>query len=512
MLSFFRKYHKWIGIIASFFLLLFALSGILLNHRETISPIDVSRTWLPEVYRYSNWNNASLKGSLRLSPDSILIYGNIGIWLTDSSWSKFEDFNTGFPKGIDNRKISKLVLFKDKTLVAGTQFGLFHYDKSVKAWSRTNLPVRDPNVTDLLQVQDSLLILTRSELLVSKDLSAITPYSLPPPEDFDNKIGLFKTLWVIHSGEIYGLAGKLLVDLVALIFIFLMITGLILFLKKNKLRSKGNTANTKNRVRKNIRWNLKWHNKVGWITAIVLILTTCTGMFLRPPLLALIGYAKVGKIPYTSLDTPNPWYDILRRISYIPEKDLFILASSEGFYYSDDQFKTKMKKFTNQPPASIMGVTVFERYNEDFMLVGSFEGLFAWDFEEGTLIDYISRTPYQPTSRRGSPVGEFKISGYSKDYNGEETAFDYGSGAIKLQGKKPFIGMPDNILQSTPMPLWNLALEVHTARIYQPLIGNFYILVVPLSGLLTLFIIISGFIVWYKSHRKKSHMESPGSV
>jgi hypothetical protein len=504
MLKFFRKYHKWTGIIASFFLLLFAFSGILLNHRETISPIDINRSWLPEAYRYSNWNNAAVKASLRISPDSILVYGNIGIWLTDSVWSTFEDFNAGLPKGIDNHKINKLLHLKDQTIVAGTQFGLYRYDQPGKVWIGINIPVKDPNITDLLQVEDSLIVLTRSELLSSKDLSIFTLYDLPAPEDYDNRIGLFKTLWVIHSGEIYGLPGKLIVDFVALIFIFLIITGLILFLKKNKLKSKRNTDIIKTQVRKNIRWNLKWHNKAGWITAILLLITTCTGIFLRPPLLALIGYAKVGKIPFTSLDTPNPWFDILRRITYVPEKNLFVLASSEGFYYSRDGMKSRLKRFVNQPPVSIMGVTVLERYSPDFLLVGSFEGLFAWDFEEGTLIDYISKKPYRPKTGRGSPIGEFKISGYSIDYPGEEIAFDYSLGAINLREKRPLSPMPENVLQSTPMPLWNLALEVHTARIYQPLIGNFYILTVPLSGLLSLFIIISGFVVWYKSHRKKS--------
>ena len=42
-----RKYHKWIGIIITFFLVMFCLSGIVLNHRQLFSDINVSRGILP---------------------------------------------------------------------------------------------------------------------------------------------------------------------------------------------------------------------------------------------------------------------------------------------------------------------------------------------------------------------------------------------------------------------------------------------------------------------------------
>jgi hypothetical protein len=105
MIKFFRKYHKWFGVIFAYIILSFVFSGIILNHRNALSVIDVNRKLLPKEYRYQNWNNAAVKSTLRISSDSILIYGNIGIWLTDSSYSDFKNFSAGFPKGIDNRKV-----------------------------------------------------------------------------------------------------------------------------------------------------------------------------------------------------------------------------------------------------------------------------------------------------------------------------------------------------------------------------------------------------------------------
>jgi len=114
MVNFLRKYHKWIGIVFTLFIVLFSVSGIILNHRELLSGVDVNRKLLPAQYEYNNWNNAAVKSTLKVSNDSILIYGNIGIWLTDSVQSRFTDFNNGFPKGIDNRKICKLFRISSK--------------------------------------------------------------------------------------------------------------------------------------------------------------------------------------------------------------------------------------------------------------------------------------------------------------------------------------------------------------------------------------------------------------
>ena len=82
---------------------------------------------------------------------------------------------------------------------------------------------------------DTLMVLTRSHLFRSTDYQTFEQIDLPAPAHYKNKIGLFKTIWVLHSGELYGLVGRLVVDALGLIMIFLSITGFIIFLKKKKL-------------------------------------------------------------------------------------------------------------------------------------------------------------------------------------------------------------------------------------------------------------------------------------
>lgn len=499
MINFFKKYHKWLGIIFSLFILFFALSGIVLNHRKLFSAVDINRNILPDDYSYHHWNNAAVKGSEKISNDSIFIYGNIGIWLTDSSFSYFTDFNSGFPDGIDNRKIEKLYYGKDHQLYAGTLFGLFKYKRVQHTWEKCPLPGNEERITDIENKGDSLLVMTRSFLYTTTDAVNFNRIHIHAPNDYDNKAALFKTLWIIHSGEIWGVPGILLVDLTGLIFIFLSITGLVYFILAFVYRKKKKNLQETVTIIRIRRWSLKWHNKIGWLTLLLLIIISATGMFLRPPLLALIADAKVAKIPFTELDTPNPWFDKLRRIIYDDEQDIYLLATLDGVYVSKDLSGDRFRKIKNQPPISVMGVNVFDKLDRNTLLVGSFEGLFKWNINNGTIEDYIKKQPPKLKPRGGPPLGEFLVTAYSPHFMGEEVFFDFNSGAHCIGSKKAFPTMPVQIKEQA-ISLWNVSLEVHTARMYRIIFGRFYILFIPLAGLLILFVLLSGFIVWWKRY------------
>ena len=503
MLRFFRKYHKWFSLFATFFILFFAVSGIVLNHRELLSGMDVTRNLLPPAYRYNNWNLAAVKGSVKAGGDSILVFGNIGVWLTDTTFKRFQDLNTGFPKGIDNRKINSLSWSPVSGLYAGTLFGLYHFHKG--AWVKADLPVDKPRVVKVLREGDSLLVMTRSNLFLATAASGYRKFNevnVPEGEDSDGKVGLFKTLWVIHSGEIYGFAGMVIVDCVGIIFIILCITGLIYFLVPYRLKTLENELR-RSKLKRFNRSSLKWHNVIGsWVIAI-LLLNTATGMFLRPPLLIPIASKRVTKLKYTELDNPNPWFDRFRDLLYDKELKRFLIATSEGVYYSDDNFKSELKFFPVQPPVSVMGINVFQKTGPGHYLVGSFSGIFEWEPETGHTLDCITRTDYVDTGQSGPPFGNVTVAGFIRCNDTTGILFDYAHGAFALEGKNPLPPVPLTIVAASPISLWNTSLEIHTGRIFEPILGPFYILVVPLVGLATLFTLISGFFSWWLGKRRK---------
>ena len=57
-----RWWHKWGGLFFTFFLLMFCISGIILNHRKAFSPFDIPRSILPKAYHNDNWNLGAVKG------------------------------------------------------------------------------------------------------------------------------------------------------------------------------------------------------------------------------------------------------------------------------------------------------------------------------------------------------------------------------------------------------------------------------------------------------------------
>jgi len=225
-----RKWHRWPGLIIGIFFMLWAISGIVMNHRSLISSYDISRGWMAGEYQYSNWNNGAVKSSVVVGEDSTLVYGNIGVWLGNNNLSSFSDFNTGFPEGTDNHKISSILVTSSGNLYAGTLFGLFHYDFYRNSWDKIHIPVHNERVNTIIEKDNRVWVLTRSELVVLAD----TPDNpqpearmIPRPVDYNNKAGLFKTLWVMHSGEIYGGIGKLIIDLLGLKVVLLTLPGFI---------------------------------------------------------------------------------------------------------------------------------------------------------------------------------------------------------------------------------------------------------------------------------------------
>ena len=500
----FKKLHKWPAIVIAFFAIVFAFSGIIMNHRQLFSPIDVSRKLLPSNYTYKNWNLAAVRGSTKTDSTSILMYGNIGIWKTEDDFKTFDDFNQGFPNGIDNRKIYSVVQHKN-TLYAGTQLGL--YKRNIDSgWEKIKLDVQEDRIADLALKKDTLLVLTRHYLLKSSNGNDFETIQLPEPVGYQRKTGLFETFWQLHSGELFGLPGKLLVDLLGLVTILLSVTGLLHFFFPKIIRNRKKKAKDLVSVVSAKKTNLRWHNVVGYIFAVFLIINTFAGMHLRPPLLIAIATKQVGIIPGTHMDSPNPWFDKLRRVQWDADTKQYIFSTADGFYFAEETLTKKLQPAFSQPPVSVMGCNVFKPIGDKIYLVGSFSGMFLWNIENGDVADFFTQQAYAEPEGLQSPIGANMAAGFIESY---KTAywFDYNGGAKILSSQNTqmpvFPEMSEEIRKASPMSLWNVALEMHTGRIVEKWIGPFYILIVPLAGICILLVLISGFMLWWKLYRKR---------
>lgn len=566
-----KKYHRWFGLVLSVFMLVFCVSGIILNHREAFSGCEVSRKWLPASYHIKNFNNGVVKGtvvknsgSLAISEgfsDSILVYGCAGVFLTDYQLSTWQDFNAGLPKSIDERNVRHLVQARDGSLWCAALRDVYRYDENARQWKKVELPGNEERIMDVALGKDSMVVvaLTRSRIFeitpiasnidVSESSSSLASSAkggvsekspdifekksggfsekvgtflgkyrveskiIPAPKNYEPKTTLFKLVWHLHSGEFFGLPGKLVVDAIALVLIVLSITGIILFIlpygirRAKKLAAKARMK----RLGKQFAWNMKWHNKIGYVTIVLTLWIAITGMCLRPPLMVLLV---LSKLPQAVGEDGNVWQDKLRAIRWDAVQGDWLVSTSEGFLRVDEDFSQAPKILPDDecPKLSPMGVTVWESDGNGGWIVGSFRGIYRWkpvNHSSNQILDYFTGKPSEETSM--IPISDNLICGYSEDlFDREPMVFDFAKGVEDAKGQVINIldekdAMSDLICETAPMSLWNVALELHVGRCYSPFLGPLSDLFVFLSGLLITLVFLSGYII---SHRRRKKAQA----
>lgn len=589
-----KKYHRWFGLVLSVFMLVFCVSGIILNHREAFSGCEVSRKWLPASYHVKNFNNGVVKGTVvknqktasdsteqslaveknpsvhansSESPDSVLVYGCAGVFLTDSQLSTWQDFNRGLPASIDERNVRHVVKAKDGSLWCAALRDVYRYDENSQGWKKVELPGNEERIMDVALGKNSIQVvaLTRSRIFeitpiasnidVSESPSSLASSAkggvsekspdifekksggfsekvgtflekyrveakiIPAPKNYESKTTLFKLVWHLHSGEFFGLPGKLVVDAIALVLIVLSITGILLFIlpygirrakkvKREERRVKNSLAakNRMKRLGKQFAWNMKWHNKIGYVTIVLTLWIAITGMCLRPPLMVPLV---LSKLPQTVGEDGNVWQDKLRAIRWDAVQGDWLVSTSEGFLRVDEDFSQAPKMLPDDecPKLSPMGITVWESDGKGGWIVGSFRGIYRWNPVNHSLnqiLDYFTGKPSVETSM--IPISDNLICGYSEDlFDREPMVFDFAKGVEDAKGQVINIldekdAMSDLICETAPMSLWNVALELHVGRCYSPFLGPLSDLFVFLSGLLITLVLLSGYLI---SHRRK---------
>jgi hypothetical protein len=156
-----------------------------------------------------------------------------------------------------------------------------------------------------------------------------------------------------------------------------------------------------------------------------------------------------------------------------------------------------------------MGCNVLEPVGENQLMVGSFSGMYLWNIRNGMVSDFFTGQSYRAPEGMTRPIGANTVAGFVQT-NEKSWWFDYSGGAIEINTKQrqtSLAPMPEEIRKASPMSLWNVSLEIHTGRIFENLVGMFYILFVPIAGICILLVLISGFFIWWLVYRKGKKRE-----
>ena len=515
-----KKVHKYLGIPLCFFLFFAALSGILLNHRDLLQSVDIPRSALPRSYQFVGWNNGAVRGVLR-SDSLAYIYGSAGVWVTDSSLRReAKPMTSGFVSGADEAKIMSMARDSAGGVWVASQYRLYKLTPEGTRWVEQPLPSSvHGRLADLQISGDSVLLLSRS-LLYRRSLASPewTTYELKKPEGYTGKILLFQIVWALHSGEYFGLVGRIIVDLLGLLVMILSLTGIFYTFLRHRLEAKKGQEITKkeedrkHRLAKKLSTNFKWHKAVGRKTFYAVLFVFVTGWVLRPPLMLPLVFTKAQPNRFSSLYSDNPWFDRLRAIRQDKHQGGWLLSTSEGFFKLKD-FSAVPEPWELQPQVSPMGINGFAQRADGSWLVGSFTGLFEVHPEqEESIRNYFTGESVGEVTM-GPPVGSFTISGLlAGDNPKEDLVFLYDRGVVgrtDIPGEEakpfPFAPQPE-ALNESPYSLWQAALELHAGRLYQPFLGTWgTALFIFFLGLSSVIVLITGL---KRRSPKKKHESS----
>lgn len=209
---------------------------------------------------------------------------------------------------------------------------------------------------------------------------------------------------------------------------------------------------------------------------------------------------------FNSLNIPTSWLaheeNAIQKAAVLDTNTL-IVATRSGWYRGKPDLTEPLQPITPPFPVFGMGTTLLKVLADGTIAAGSFSGLYFWSLDNATAVDISGNSPPEETSLRpaetmaaGLLMASNKVDGYA----------DYKKGLITIQNnlvEEESNWKPD--LESTEISLYHFLFELHNGRFLRDMIGNWYILCVPLSGLFLVMVLVTGVFDWYK--RKKIPVE-----
>jgi len=484
--------HKYLGLIFLLILIFMSVTGILINHPQLIANFSVPVGILGKSYEYSNWNRFLMRDGLILSDGSIIIGGKSGVFIDKNKGSSFEPINDGLPESLffrDTRCLLAVGEGDNTRLFAGTRAGLFYKNINDKKWQPASFEGKKDEIVDLALADNKILAFTPFGCLsapVNQEKPVFNRSSINIPIKEKN-LPAYRLLLELHSGKIFGLSGRIFIDIVSLILIFLCVSGLYLwYIPWSRRRFR--FASRKNQL---FSFMYRHHLKFGIWSAIFFILIAFTGTFVRPPFISFIDFWKV----------PAYWIHQGRseiHKAVVLDDGNIIIASNNGWFKVDSSFKEPFTEIN--PPFSVagMGVTALKKLEGNRLIAGSFSGLYILDLNSGTAEDISGKQREKNSSVRQSKL---MVAGALVN-NGELTGYaDYRKGFVGYKNNNKIkFSEPDGLYKES-MSLYHFLFELHNGRFLRDLLGKSYIFFIPVVGFGFLLIVVTGVYDWYRRKR-----------
>lgn len=501
-----RWLHKYVGLVLSLYFVWMAASGILLNHTDMIEGISCPLTIMGEEHLYRNWSRGACRGAA-FSESEVgvaYLYGKEGVWLTDDDGRSFRPLNEGLPRASAQRDVRTMLACARGVLLAGGSSGLWVARRG-EAWRRVRLEPDLGGIVKLLAVNERVVALTDSGAFAARiDGLAQAPVFAPlalarPPDPGDEQIGGVEFVLGVHSGEVLGLPGKLLMDMAGLALVFLAVSGFAMWHAPWRGWLNRRFGVRRPRARPALlRFLNRYHRSVGVWAAALAATSVITGLLLCIPLVMMLSGKSVSATFAPGLRSDNPWHGHIQNALYDDRRETIVIAA-DGYWEAPADLSEPFALIDGAPGGGVMGLSVFEP-TDDGYLVGSFGGLLRWARETGEVVDHL--TGEAPKRGRG-PVGAFMTSAWFQDLRGREWGVDFRKGLRCLTEDSDAYAMPREVVENGRIPLWLVLHYLHNGRIWSMVSTSGRLLFGLLAALLAIVVLLTGGYDWLHEQRRR---------
>lgn len=480
-----RRLHRYMGLVLSIAGVYMALSGILLNHEHLIEGMNWPGRLLPSDMKVTNWGRSAVTTAIPWKEGRRLMGGRLGVVVAFSD-GQCRPMNRGLGEAVRHRTVHSLYYDGDSLTLAGGARGLFRWNGT--EW--TKLGVDEP-VVSILETPRGITAFSRSGAWVVTEQRVVPVVSFRRAATgvLSGKMSMVRFFFDLHSGALFGLPGRLVMDGVALLLLLFSLGGLAIYFRL--LRRPG-LRMMKRPLRFLHRLHLLRFPYVGWFFIATLLLLSATGFFMRPPfIMALAG--KYISVPFHQepVDTTR-WHGQIERVVHDPARDTLIVQAGGVLYEGPLKLDAPFRPLVASMPVHPMGVTALAIDSDGTYLVGSFSGLVVWDRRHNRWYEYFSQRPVAGMVVRQQ--GPFQVNGHFP-WKGRDVIVDYRKGLFFLDTGGTFLPMPREFHHATTFSLWNFAFELHNGRIYKSLFPRLYILHNPLAAIGFTLLAVTGILI-----------------
>lgn len=212
-----RSLHSQVGLWSSLFLVIAALTTLLINHRRWILPAPGDLTGPYSQYLLSHAICAS-------HPDRVLIGTSSGLFLSQDGGKTFQQISLPVPAeqvvGVAFHPNEPSHYYAVLRLE-----GIFSSLDGGKLWNRVSFPSRSPIQSFQVGFDGSLSVVTRDGLYrrVHENWSLVPNQQAEAPPS--RRQALMRWVYALHDGSFWGRIGVWLTDILAICMLFLVATG-----------------------------------------------------------------------------------------------------------------------------------------------------------------------------------------------------------------------------------------------------------------------------------------------